>query len=689
MQDPRRLLLLAALIVGSAWVLWPETETAESLRTKTAEPPSTARDAGSIASIGGRVVGDLEIQVEGLPDPGAMEWKAVNGSCQIESGLVNSGGILRTSLALPIYLELQRGAESEWAFLLEESSTSPLVVRVPPTGRVELRFAGPPKDIPTEAIVRLLDGPGLEDLDLVGKLRPTDSEKARAALSGALEVLPPYPLLIPLWMKELASDTRRAWPVAERVLSPDADGQIDWLRVDAKRDLRWAIRRAPGVIPVPAHESWAKAIEAGFGSGAPQPTRKLSGIFMVQAGKTKRIVVGGSSGPVLVAVFPGDAHGASLRVLSNGWAMGPTGHMEAYHSTVAQASANGDGIARVSGLPPGKYLLRGQWLSDEGCLRFGQAQVTLPKSRDRVVPIQEVEGHELTLRTRFLDMEGNELDLDPAYFGISQLSISTTGKGLFGFLGERIPWRYAEDTLRLQLQEGEVQLWVRVPREFRLPGQTGKEQGLSRLPGEIGRTFDLSDDSTITLDVVIVDAKQRTRVLITADPGIELGNRNEFCVFGAGGNLSATCRLDDKGRLVGELAVSPGEYLYRFHGRDGASKGHDGKGDWLIAIGGATLGPGETVHVHAERAAAIYGTGRNAPGAPPRRVVHAWPADLPEHLLQETVAPISDSMDEDGRFSFDFLVPNSVLAFRRTEQTVRVGPAGSVTDVGVVTFGAR
>ena len=84
---------------------------------------------------------------------------------------------------------------------------------------------------------------------------------------------------------------------------------------------------------------------------------------MVQAGKTKRIVVGGSSGPVLVAVFPGDAHGASLRVLSNGWAMGPTGHMEAYHSTVAQASANGDGIARVSGLPPGKYLLRGQWLS--------------------------------------------------------------------------------------------------------------------------------------------------------------------------------------------------------------------------------------------------------------------------------------------------------------------------------------
>ena len=175
MQDPRRLLLLAALIVGSAWVLWPETETAESLRTKTAEPPSTARDAGSIASIGGRVVGDLEIQVEGLPDPGAMEWKAVNGSCQIESGLVNSGGILRTSLALPIYLELQRGAESEWAFLLEESSTSPLVVRVPPTGRVELRFAGPPKDIPTEAIVRLLDGPGLEDLDLVGKLRPTDS----------------------------------------------------------------------------------------------------------------------------------------------------------------------------------------------------------------------------------------------------------------------------------------------------------------------------------------------------------------------------------------------------------------------------------------------------------------------------------------------------------------------------------
>ncbi|MEO2146678.1 MAG: hypothetical protein ABGY32_12320 [bacterium] len=49
----------------------------------------------------------------------------------------------------------------------------------------------------------------------------------------------------------------------------------------------------------------------------------------------------------------------------------------------------------------------------------------------------------------------------------------------------------------------------------------------------------------------------------------------------------------------------------------------------------------------------------------------------------------SDSMDEDGRFSLDFLMPNSVLAFRRTEQTVRVGPAGSVTDVGVVTFGGR
>ncbi len=109
----------------------------------------------------------------------------------------------------------------------------------------------------------------------------------------------------------------------------------------------------------------------------------------------------------------------------------------------------------------------------------------------------------------------------------------------------------------------------------------------------------------------------------------------------------------------------------------------------MLARGGAPLGPGEPVHVHGERAAAIYGAGRNAPGAPPRRVVHAWPADLPEHLLQETVAPISDSMDEDGRFSFDFLVPNSVLAFRRTEQTVRVGPAGSVTDVGVVTFGAR
>ncbi|HIG88066.1 MAG TPA: hypothetical protein EYQ25_13635 [Planctomycetes bacterium] len=689
MQDPRRLLLLTALIVGSAWVLWPEAEVLEPLRAKTVVPPSTARDAGSIASIGGRVVGDLEIQVEGLPDPGAMEWKAVNRSCQIESGLVNSGGILRTSLALPIYLELQRGAESEWAFLLEESSTSPLVVRVPPTGRVELRFAGPPKDIPTKAIVRLLDGPGLEDLDLVGKLRPTDSEKARAALSGALEVLPPYPLLIPVWMKELASDTRRAWPVAERVLSPDADGQIDWLRVDAKRDLRWAIRRAPGVIPVPAHESWAKAIEAGFGSGAPQPTRKLSGIFMVQAGKTKRIVVGGSSGPVLVAVFPGDAHGASLRVLSNGWAMGPTGHMEAYHSTVAQASANGDGIARVSGLPPGKYLLRGQWLSDEGCLSFGQAQVTLPKSRDRVVHIQEVEGHELTLRTRFIDMEGNELDLDPAYFGVNQLHISTTGKGLFGFLAEIIPWRYAEDTLRLQLQEGEVQLWVRVPREFRLPGQTGKGQELKRLPGEIGQTFDLLEDTTIILDVVIVDAKQRTQVIVTPSPGIDLGERGEVSVRGVNGMLSVTCHGDGKGRLIGDLALLEGEYYFDYHGRDRASETPAGKNPWIIATGRATLGPGTTLHVQPVLSAAIKGTCQMVEGQRPYFGVVAMPVELAEFCAESGAQPYGARWKEDGSFSMEIVVANSVLVFRGCDQTVRVGPAGSVTDVGMLTFSRK